>query len=589
MKKESILFSALSLFLFMPALGYADISVVLKLDRREASLQDSVGLVVSVSGARKSDSRPLLKGLESFYVKQGGTSSRVELVNGKLSSGVDYTYSIQPKKSGTFELGPAEVTIKGKTIRSNTERLTVLEPAHVSGDDSNPLFLTAKFSSTQVYVEEQTIYTLKLYYRARVKEFFQPALPKAEYLAFRQLGEHVKYESVYNGRSYQVLELRYALIPSREGKYGIAPSRMQLTLLRERRRSPRSLFGNPFSDDPFFSSAVGESRTLASEPLELVVLPLPEEGRPSGFSGLVGTFEIESSLDPSSVRAGDSATLTVFLSGRGNVKRMPDLDLPRLEQVKVYADQPVLDEGMDAGGVVGSKTMKWALVPEKEGDYSIAPLSVSFFDTTTHQYQTLNTSVHSLEVLPDGEDHMQATIVPRDERLPADHTKQAIEEVGHDIFPLHSSLEGFVTGPGILSGGAILWAVIFVPPLSYWATFLGLRLRKRSTGLTAATRARKAARKLIRRYRQGDVGSGDLALWVRDYLNERFGLAHGTLTPEEATVILRSRGVSVETAEKLRTLLQELENAVYAGRGGEISRAGERLPGMVKKIERELR
>ena len=115
------------MFLHTPCLASGDVSVTLKLDRPEATLLDSITMVVSVSGTRKSDTQPTLKGLEDFNVRTGGTSSRIEIINGKVNAGIDYTYALQPKKNGTFTIGPAEVKIKGKTIKSNTETLTIVK------------------------------------------------------------------------------------------------------------------------------------------------------------------------------------------------------------------------------------------------------------------------------------------------------------------------------------------------------------------------------------------------------------------------------------------------------------------------------
>ena len=113
------------LLVFLPCMAYADISVTMRLDRNEATLVDSVNMVVSVSGTQSSDLLPVLKGLEAFNVTRGGTSSRVQIINGKVDAGVEYNYYIQPKKTGTFKVGPAEVKVDGKIFVSNTALLTV--------------------------------------------------------------------------------------------------------------------------------------------------------------------------------------------------------------------------------------------------------------------------------------------------------------------------------------------------------------------------------------------------------------------------------------------------------------------------------
>jgi hypothetical protein len=78
-------------------------------------------------------------------------------------------------------------------------------------------------------------------------------------------------------------------------------------------------------------------------------------------------------------------------------------------------------------------------------------------------------------------------------------------------------------------------------------------------------------------------------LSIRDYLNDRFGLSLGSLTPDEASEILQSKGVSLDTAQELRTFLQRVEDAIYTGKGHESGDMGESIPRLVKAIEKESR
>lgn len=582
------LLPTLFLFLVAPRSASADVSVTLRLDRREATLVDTIRMVIKVSGTRSNNLEPIVKGLETFRVTQSGTSSRVEIINGKVNAGIDYTYFIQPKETGSFEIGPAEVTFEGKTFRSNTETLAVVRQPHSSGVDRGPLFLSAEISPKKVYVEEQAIYTLKLYRLNRARDI-SIDLPQAEHLTFKQLGKPLEYQSAYRGKYYQVLEVRYALIPSKEGTYGIEPTKMSMTVLQAKRRSPFNLFDDPFFNNPFFSFSSGRPITVASDPLELDVLPLPEQGRPSDFSGLVGTFEIESRLEPSKIKAGESATLTVSLSGRGNMNRLPDLKVPELAHTKVYADQPVLEMKQNPKGLAGSKTMKWALVPEREGRYNIPPLSVSFFDTTSRQYRIIRTTTLSLSVLPGEKEQMQASANLTEEQRPEGPEKQKVKQLGRDILPVHTSIKDLASHLRVRPGGILFWSVLIAPFFVYAATFCGITLRKKSEQSMPEIKAKKAAKNLVRQYRQKELSSNDLSLRIRDYLNDRFGLSLGSLTPEEARKILSSRAVSLETAERLSSLVRRLEDTIYTGKGHEPFDTEVDIPKLIKQIEKEIR
>ena len=571
-----------------PCLAAAGISVTLKLDREEVTTLDSIEMVISVSGTQKNVSQPTVKGLESFNVTRGGTSSRVEIVNGKVNAGIDYTYIIQPKSTGTFTIGPAEVSYKGKTYRSNTSKLLILKPAKTAGDDEGPLFLKASLSSKEVFVEEQAIYTLKLYRRVNVRDI-SLSMPQIEHVTFTQLGKPKEYQSVYNGKSYNVLEVRYLLVSSVAGNYAMGPSKMDMTVLQRRRSSPRSLFDDPFFKDPFFSFSSGQPKTVASKTLEMTVLSLPQKGRPSDFNGLVGTFNIESILEPSEIKAGESATFTIVLKGRGNIKRIPDLKIPELDNTKIYADQPQLKEEMDSKGLAGSKTMKWALVPEKEGIYQIPPLSTSFFDPTSRQYRVIKTSPLSLSVLPGQKEQVKVSAIPPKDHGSKGPMKKTVKELGHDILPIHTSTKDLNAWFRGSIRGVFVWVVLLTPFFIYTVTFWGLKFRKRSADTIAVVKAKKAAKKFIKRCSHGRVSANDMSFSIRDYLNDRYSLSLGSLTPYDAYQILQSKGVSNETSEKLRDLVQKIEDAIYTGKGQEIFPMEEEIIELIKQVEKESR
>ena len=574
-------FVLLVLILF-PFTVHADVSVSLDIGRDEATPLDSIRMVVSVSGSRKSVD-PDIKGLEDFHVTKGGTSSRVEIVNGAMTSGVDYTYYIQAKKTGEFTIGPAEVTIKGKKYAGNTARLTIRKSDSASGEDRGKIFLSAQLSSDTAYLEEQIIYSLKLHLRAKVSDI-SLSLPEDENIVLKQIGKPKEYQTVYNGKSYRVLDVRYSLIASAAGEYMLGPASMRMNVHDEQRRGPRGFF-----DDQFFSFSSGRPIRVAGGPVTLKVLPLPEEGRPRNFSGLVGSFELTSTLEPSSLKSGESSTLTVRLSGRGNVNRMPDLELPELDAVKVYADQPALDVENSSKGMTGSKTMKWALVFEKSGEYRLPPLTVSFFDTGSNQYKEITSAPYTIFVQPGEEKDEQIAVAAPQDKTRENVAKQEVEELGRDILPVHTSLHDFTKRDRLYPGKPFFLVALLFPAGVYLATFIGVKLRHKSDKAVAAGRTRKAAAVCIKRCRRDRLSSNDAISSVRDFFHDRLGLISSTLTSTEAVDILEKRGVSESTVETMKKLIQSMESTIYTGKGDEPFAGVDEIIAIVKTIDKEIR
>jgi len=98
MKRCALIWLSFMVLTVVPSVAVADISISLKLNVNKATLADTLQLTVTVSGTKSTRSEPVVKGLGDFYVNEGGTSSRLEIINDRVSSSVDYSYFIQPKK-----------------------------------------------------------------------------------------------------------------------------------------------------------------------------------------------------------------------------------------------------------------------------------------------------------------------------------------------------------------------------------------------------------------------------------------------------------------------------------------------------------
>ncbi len=577
--RNNIVALLLAFCLLIPWTAAADVSLTLYLGPKKATINDTINMTLTVSGTRKTPP-PFINGLESFHVFEGGSSSQVKIINGQYTSSIKYLYTLNSKKEGTFRIGPAEVIIKGKRYQSNTEILDITPPLHSKGPRLGKLFLNANLSSSRAYVEEQLIYTLKLYRQIRVRDV-SLELPGNEQLTFKQLGDTNEYQTMYNGQDYQVLEVNYSIIPKAPGTYGIKPSRMRMKIFDSRGRSYGSF------NDPFFNMSTGQSRLISSEPLELQVLSLPETGRPANFSGLVGRFKIKAGLTPSTIKEGESATLTVQTTGHGNIKHIPDIQFPGIEDIKVYADQPVLNNSFDNKGQKGSKVMKWALVPEKEGNFNIPSLTLSFFDPGKEKYIIIKTYPLDLMVLAGQiqDDKIPINLSSQD----TTSKKQTIKELGHDILPIYTSIKGVQFDVPLRPRGLMIWIFLISPVMLYLGSFFAIKQRQKAFKTAGLNQARKAARIFAKRCGQEGLKANDLILYCRDYLNDRMGLHLGSLTALEAARILLLKGVARETSDQFFQQLKIMEAAIYSGRDDQMVFKTEDLIEIVKKIDKELR
>jgi len=570
---------------------YADISVELTLDRSSALLTDTVEMKVKVTGKRKSGF-PDIDGLSSFDVVNGGTLTRMEIINASMSSGVEYTFYLTPLKLGSFVIGPARVIIKKNVYASNSVKLTVSKTRDNKSSDNKlknenrSLFLKARISKSKLYVNQNALYTLKLFRREQVSDI-SLEMPEVEGLVFESLEEPKKYRTIINSRQYEVIELKYILVPTKEGEYRIPSATMRMTCYERSRR------GN-FFQDPFFSMSRGKPVYLSSNEIQLDVKKLPDLNRPDNFSGLVGRFEVKAKLDPTEVKANESATLTITVKGTGNVRQIPDLKLFDIEGLKLYQDKPRLNINKGDSAILGEKIMKWAIVPEKGGEYRIPVVGLSFFDPEQERYRELVTEPFMLTAVEvSGEGGRVINPSTADDAAAAGgeikkKDKREIARIGKDIFPVHTSVDPIKGLQQQEFFNQIFIFLILVPPFICLLLFAGRKFLKNNNKNRLIIRARNARKEFMKKVRGRDIPMEKIHAAAIDYMNTKFLLKGGLLTSDEAHDFLIERGVSSNTASMFRKSIASIESVIFTGeKRDNTDSIRDELIRIIKSLDRE--
>jgi len=579
MKKITII-SILILCLLAPGIVSAKTGISISLDRNEATVGDTVQLNVSIEGVSGGD--PSIQGLQDFTVSRGGTSSQIQIINGSMTRSNQTTYILQPIKTGTFTIGPASITVSGRTYSSNTVRLSVSREPNVNAGEAGPLSLSASMSSTTAYPGQQIVYTLKLFRSVRVSDV-SVQLPEVKGISFKQLGEPSEYQTTAGGSVVQVLEVRYLLSVSKPGVYRIAPSSMRMSVYDQSRRSRQDFF-----NDPFFETR-GKPAVVSSGALSLSVRPFPQEGRPADFSGLVGKFDMKTQLDPAQVKTGDSANLTITVSGEGTVNMIPDLTFADIDGLKVYPDQPKIESDTTSGGETGSKTMKWAIVPKKPGIYELPQLSLTYFDTASGSYRTLKSPALRLNVSQGDVQSGQAPAAGSQLQTSDATQKSEVRELGRDILPIHTDAGYMRQGFNVMKNTLYASIILLIPPIAWLAVAAFVRRRNWGMKHEGVIKAKKAADVFCSSLTGHNLSANLTIEAIRIFINNRFGLSYGIITPEEAYDILPDRGGGQTDAGDLRKALSELQQSVYTGKGDMPAKTEIDLCRLIRRIDREAK
>ena len=294
----------------LPA-GAEEFTATALVDRTRITPEEGLILQVVVTGGEAQVDTSALK---DFEILSRGTSSQRSWVNGEAEHKVIYQFRLAPLGTGTLVIPPLTVSRDGEARYTNAITIQAVEAEQGPGQ-ANPLFAKALVGRTELVVGEQFLYTFEFYTALRI---VGGKLDRPSFAGFsvKELKERSQRAEVINGVEYAVTGIHYLLTPAGAGTQEIEPAQLSAQVLMPRRGS--DTFDSLFNDS-FFNQGQTRSLRIKSNPVTLTVSPLPPLSGDLPFSGLVGEFKLTAQVDKTQLTAGESATLSLTLEGRGNV------------------------------------------------------------------------------------------------------------------------------------------------------------------------------------------------------------------------------------------------------------------------------
>jgi len=208
-------------------------------------------------------------------------------------------------------------------------------------------------------------------------------------------------ETLIDNQPFILLKWHSVIAAIKPGTFSLSASAPITVKIRTESRAEAQfddLMGDPFLHR-FFGTTIPKDITVASPPTELTVQALPTEGRPANFSGAVGTFTIASDISSAAAAAGDPLTLRMRVIGSGNFDRVDSPMLEHLDQWKTYPPKSSF-KASDATGRKGEKIFEQPVIAAKAGVQTLPGLSFSYFDTTSHRYETARSAAIDVTISP---------------------------------------------------------------------------------------------------------------------------------------------------------------------------------------------
>lgn len=551
-------------------------------------------LNVEVSGAQSVDRDPQLPDLGRFAQYLGSnTQSSVQMVNGRTTVTLTIQYRYQALAEGAFEIPSFEVSSQGQAFQTEPISLTVSaappeDTRNEAGIGPNDLFITAESSASSVREGEPFIVEYRIWTRVDVRNFGMTRVPEPEGFWVEDVtpqGQPEVEQRTRDGQQYATAVIRrVALVPTGAGPRTIEAIGVEAQVRVQGGRDP---FRDFFGRSSLFGSTTVPTTVLSNE-LTVDVEPLPS-GRPEPFTGVVGRLEVAGDLDRDSVDANEAVTLTIRVSGTGNLRTItaPELDFP--PDFEVFPPEMSESVTPTATGLAGSKTFEYVLIPRAPGSREVPSARFSFLDAEAGGYRTVETGALPLTV--------SGEIVEG----PAALARGGVAQLREDIrFIRLGSLE-LRRPSGPLLGGAGFWIFALLPLVGIVGA-VGLRRHwDLLEGDVAYARGRRASRVAKRRLAEARRLAGEddsrafhaeVARALRGLVADRLNLAEAGLQTRELDQALTSAGIDANTREALQDCLDHCDRERFApGNTGseERTRLLERAASLMTALDRAVR
>ena len=359
------------LFLIASLASGQDQQIEVSVDRSELARGETLTFTIRVFDQRQGMQLDLTPLTDDFDVLGTRTSSQIRSINGTVESWTDYIVTLFPLTEGELDIPSLEIN----GTPTDPIAINVVNEGPRSNQSSEELFLEIEVNKDTVYVQEQLLFTVRLYYTIngiRNPQFTELEMPDT---VIQLIGSPNQYEKLIDGVRYGVYEKRYVIFPQRSGPLDI----------------PDILFRGEVTDGSsnfVFRNLNTRRVTAFIDGITIDVAERPAVVQSSDFWLPVADLTLEESwsTDIQNLRVGDSVvrTITMVADGLDGAVLSP-FSPTEIEGLNLYPGPPDIQRTFVEGSIVGTRVETMTLVPTQTGEIRIPQIFIPWWNINTDQ------------------------------------------------------------------------------------------------------------------------------------------------------------------------------------------------------------
>ncbi|MEC7767438.1 MAG: BatD family protein [Pseudomonadota bacterium] len=348
-------------------------NIEVSVDRNELARGETLTYTIRVYDQRQGMQLDLTPLTEEFDVLGTRTSSQIRSINGSVESWTDYIVTLFPLAEGELTIPSLEIN----DALTDPVAINVINEGPRSNQSNEELFLEIVVNKETIYVQEQLLFTVRLYYT--INGIRNPQFTELEMAdtVIQLIGSPNQYEKLIDGVRYGVYEKRYVIFPQRSGPLEI----------------PDILFRGEVTDGSsnfVFRNLNTRRVTAFIEGITIQVAERPEAARNNQFWLPVGNLTLEENwnIDLSNLKVGDSAIRTITMVADGlDGAVLPPFSPVEIQNLNLYPDPPDIQRTFVDGRIVGTRVESTTLVPVIAGSIEIPEVSIPWWNINTDQQE----------------------------------------------------------------------------------------------------------------------------------------------------------------------------------------------------------
>lgn len=301
---------------------------------------------------------------QNFTVMSTEHNVSYTAINGRAKSQSQWVILLIAKKSGVLPIPVIQIgqqySPHGQiTITTGSKTNATNNPADSTEDDA--VLLHAETSKPAPFINEQVIYTVKLYSRKPLMNVeYHP--PRVEDALLISLGDGRRYQTTMNGHEYNVDEQLYAIFSQKSGKLKIIPPALNAVVY----------------------DAVPRHVHMDGQPTQLAVKPIPENSSQPWLPAENITLSEQYDTPDATITKGKTVVRTITLRAVAMpAELLPPLKFIDNKQFSTYPEKPESSNKLLQNKLIGTSTTKVTYLLNHAGAITLPSVKLFWFNTIT--------------------------------------------------------------------------------------------------------------------------------------------------------------------------------------------------------------